>query len=466
MLNFFELKHPKVLNLPLEVQRQKWMPQFFKAFSVVFTVYFVSYIIRQNMNGAQAIFLKQYSMEKKELGSLLFYNGIAYGIGKFLLGFLADRKNTKKVISFLIVIGGLCNVALGSILLNSSSATTMKWAILIFWTLNGLVLAPGGPCSYSTIMRWMPKSKQSTWLGRWNISHNVGGMIAPTFAAVVAGIFFNKAVGGFFVIPGILAILVGIWGMFFGKDDPMELGWNDAAAVWGEIEDEAERKEEEEEKKEKVSKSKVFVEYVLKNPWVWLLALANIFVYVVRLGVATWVISYANLVLKQEIIKSTTLLGAFELSAMVGSLFLGKFSDKIKGRRMLLSGIVMILSSIGVYFYSKADTMFELQVAMALCGFFIFGPQLLIGVSVVKFVPKKAVAVANGITGTTAYILGDALIAKKILPKFIKTDTKEGWHHMFTLMYISIIIGSILMFIVAIAEEKRIRKDQTLEKNK
>ena len=151
---------------------------------------------------------------------------------------------------------------------------------------------------------------------------------------------------------------------------------------------------------------------------------------------------------------------------MIGSLVLGRFSDKIKGRRMLLSGIVMILSSIGVYLYSRADTMQELLIAMAACGFFIFGPQLLIGVSVVKFVPKKAVAVANGITGTTAYILGDALISKKILPMFIKTDTKEGWHHMFTIMYISIIIGSILMFIVAIAEEKRIRKEQALEKAK
>jgi OPA family hexose phosphate transport protein UhpT-like MFS transporter len=35
-------------------------------------------------------------------------------------------------------------------------------------------------------------------------------------------------------------IVVGVWGMFFGKDDPEELGWNAAAAIWGEEKDEEE----------------------------------------------------------------------------------------------------------------------------------------------------------------------------------------------------------------------------------
>ncbi|MDR1012754.1 MAG: MFS transporter, partial [Lactobacillales bacterium] len=223
-----------------------------------------------------------------------------------------------------------------------------------------------------------------------------------------------------------------------------------------------ERQDEKEEKKKEISKGQIFVEYVLKNPFVWLLALANIFVYVVRLGVATWVIFYANLALGHGVKESTVLLAAFEFSAMIGSLFLGWLSDRIKGRRMLVSGFVMLLTYIGVYYYSKADTMSELLISMALCGFFIFGPQLLIGVSVVKFVPKKAVAVANGVTGTTAYILGDALISKKILPIFVDKNSKEGWHKMFIIMFICIFIGALLMFIVAAQEEKRIRKEQAL----
>ncbi len=41
-------------------------------------------------------------------------------------------------------------------------------------------------------------------------------------------------------------------------------------------------------------------------------------------------------------------------------------------------------------------------------GFLAFGPQLLIGVAAVGFVPKKAIGAADGIKGTFAYLIGDS----------------------------------------------------------
>ena len=41
-------------------------------------------------------------------------------------------------------------------------------------------------------------------------------------------------------------------------------------------------------------------------------------------------------------------------------------------------------------------------------GFLVFGPQLLIGVAAVGFVPKKAIGAADGIKGTFAYLIGDS----------------------------------------------------------
>ncbi len=38
----------------------------------------------------------------------------------------------------------------------------------------------------------------------------------------------------------------------------------------------------------------------------------------------------------------------------------------------------------------------------------MFGPQLLIGVAAVGFVPKKAIGAADGIKGTFAYLIGDS----------------------------------------------------------
>lgn len=38
----------------------------------------------------------------------------------------------------------------------------------------------------------------------------------------------------------------------------------------------------------------------------------------------------------------------------------------------------------------------------------MFGPQLLIGVAAVGFVPKQGISVADGVKGTFAYLIGDS----------------------------------------------------------
>jgi OPA family hexose phosphate transport protein UhpT-like MFS transporter len=395
-----------------------------------------------------------------QLANMTLPYSIAYGLGKTLLAFLVDERNSKKIMSFLVVLGGIANIGIGAFYFTNMSLNALIIGTALIWGVNGLVLSPGGPCAYSTIMRWLPKSKQATWIGRWNVSHNLGGAFAAITAAAIAEKFFQNQIGAYFIIPGLLAVLVGIWGIFFGNDDPAELGWDSPATVWGESEEVAELIEEkEEEEKGEISKKEIFFNYVLKNRWVILLCLANIFVYIIRMGITSWVIYYAALALQHTLSGSASLLIPFEMSALVGSLFLGWLTDRVKGRRMLVSGIMMILTLGGIFLYSRADTLGELTIAMIVCGFLIFGPQLLIGVSVVKFVPKKAVAVANGLTGTFAYIFGDVL-AKQLIPRVANQYTRTGWNKMFVILAVSAVIGSIIMFIVAAEEERRIRADK------
>jgi len=461
MGGLFDIKHKPSVNLSLDEQRRQWMPQFLKAFSVVFLAYFTSYLIRQNMQSANVAMKKTLGMNKHQIGHIMAAFSLTYGLGKTAIGFLVDRKNSKRILSFLIILGGIFNIGIGILYYTDLGVNSLIIWTMILWAMNGLVLSPGGPCSYSTIMRWMPKSRQSTWLGRWNISHNVGGAFAALSAGKIASTFFKGSVGGFFIVPGVFAIFVGIWGIFFAKDDPKELGWNCAADVWGEPEEEIEHEGENGEGS--ISRKEIFFKYVLRNKWLLLLAFANIFVYIIRMGIVSWIVFYSDVILEHKLDSSAGLMIYFEISALVGSIFLGWFTDKIKGRRMLVSGVMMLLTSVGIYFYSIARSVSGLALAMCICGLLIFGPQLLIGVSVVKFVPKKAVAVANGLTGTAAYLVGD-LLAKEGLPKFINRDTRCGWQKMFIIMYISVICGAIIMFIVAVVEEKQIRADEARKK--
>jgi OPA family hexose phosphate transport protein UhpT-like MFS transporter len=315
-------------------------------------------------------------------------------------------------------------------------------------------------------MRWQPRSKQATWLGRWNVSHNVGGASAAIFASFAATKFFGGNIGGFFILPGLLAMSIGVWGMFFGYDDPAELGWNEAGKVWGEVDNEAEIKEKEKEEAlgEEFSKWQIFLKHVLTNPWVLIVCFSNIFVYIIRMGMVKWVIYYArDAKLETDITKLSVLLAVIELTAIVGSLFFGWLSDRLKGRRMVISGVIMLLLFVGSIIYQNAKSYSALAAAMCFCGFLIFGPQLLIGISVVKFAPKKAIAVANGLSGTFGYLFGD-LLALQLIGRLVGDPKKHAdWGKMFIILMVSAIIGAILMFIAAVGEERNIRMERKLE---
>jgi OPA family hexose phosphate transport protein UhpT-like MFS transporter len=177
-MGFFDIKRKASANIPLKEQKRRWMPQFAKAFMVVFTAYFASYMIRNNMNVAQVQLKTQLGMTADQFANMILPYSIAYGFGKTLLAFLVDERNSKKIMSFLVLLGGIANMVIGTFYFTNMSLNALIIGTALIWGVNGLVLSPGGPCAYSTIMRWLPKSKQATWLGRWNVSHNLGGAFA------------------------------------------------------------------------------------------------------------------------------------------------------------------------------------------------------------------------------------------------------------------------------------------------
>jgi len=58
--------------------------------------------------------------------------------------------------------------------------------------------------------------------------------------------------------------------------------------------------------------------------------------------------------------------------------------------------------------YQHASNQYIYLASLFALGFLVFGPQLLIGVAAVGFVPKKAIGAADGIKGTFAYLIGDS----------------------------------------------------------
>lgn len=78
------------------------------------------------------------------------------------------------------------------------------------------------------------KKNRGTFLGMWNISHNIGGAGAAGVALFGANYFFDGNVAGMFIVPAIIAIVVAFIGFFMGSDSPEAYGLGTAEELFEE----------------------------------------------------------------------------------------------------------------------------------------------------------------------------------------------------------------------------------------
>ncbi|KIP79111.1 MULTISPECIES: hexose-6-phosphate:phosphate antiporter [Vibrio] len=455
MLKFLEQVRKPTLDLPVEARRKMWFKPFIQSYLVVFIGYLTMYLIRKNFNVAQNDMISTYGLSMTDLGLIGLGFSITYGIGKTVVSYYADGKNTKQFLPFMLILSGLAMLGFSFSMGGGSASLFMMVA---FYALSGFFQSTGGPSSYSTITKWTPRNKRGSYLGLWNMSHNVGGAGAAGVALFGANYLFDGHVIGMFVFPSIIAIIVGFIGMRFGNDSPEAYGLGKVEELF----DEAVSEEDEAAEENQMTKKEIFVEYVLKNKVIWLLCFANIFLYIVRIGIDQWstVYAYQELGLSKETAISGFTL--FEVGALVGTLMWGYLSDLANGRRALVACVSLGLIIVSLEFYQHATSEFMYLASLFVLGFLVFGPQLLIGVAAVGFVPKKAISVADGVKGTFAYLIGDSFA--KLGLGMIADGTPifglTGWKGTFAALDTSAMICIVLLAFVAIAEEKKIRQNK------
>ncbi|EKO3583487.1 hexose-6-phosphate:phosphate antiporter [Vibrio metschnikovii] len=455
MLKFLEQVRKPTLDLPLEVRRKMWFKPFIQSYLVVFIGYMAMYLVRKNFNIAQNDLISTYGLSMTELGLIGLGFSITYGIGKTVVSYYADGKNTKQFLPFMLILSGIAMLGFSFSL---GGGSVSLFLMIAFYSLSGLFQSTGGPSSYSTITKWTPRNKRGSYLGLWNMSHNVGGAGAAGVALFGANYLFDGHVIGMFVFPSLLAIVIGFIGLRYGSDSPEAYGLGKVEELFNEAISEEDTAAEE----NQMTQWQIFVEYILKNKVIWLLCFANIFLYVVRIGIDQWSTVYAfqELGLSKEVAISGFTM--FEVGALVGTLMWGYLSDLANGRRALVACVSLALIIMTLEFYQHATSELMYLSSLFALGFLVFGPQLLIGVAAVGFVPKKAISVADGVKGTFAYLIGDSFA--KLGLGMIADGTPifglTGWKGTFAALDTSAFLCIGLLAFVAIAEEKKIRKEK------
>jgi OPA family glycerol-3-phosphate transporter-like MFS transporter len=325
IFDWFKPPPPKP-RLPPEVVARLYPRYRWRIFESAFITYATFYIVRNNFAPVSKEIGEALHYTKPMIGDLLAGTAIAYGIGKFVMGYFSDRSDSRKYVAVGLLLTATLNFLFG--------ATTHYWAHLALWTLNGFVQGMGyGPCSRG-LSHWFSVSERGRVFGAWNISHNVGGGIAGWLAAFCAEHWGWRSA---FFVPGVIAVLGAIYLFWRVRDTPQSEGLPPIEEYRNDWPPEEQQPHERE-----LTFKEMFLHYILPNKMLWLLAFANVFVYIARYAMVDWGPTYLK-----ETKGASLAAGGFstlviEFAGIAGMLSMGWLSDKLGGRRARVSVMTMI----------------------------------------------------------------------------------------------------------------------------
>ncbi|OLA77299.1 MAG: hypothetical protein BHW55_05215 [Candidatus Melainabacteria bacterium 35_41] len=377
-----------------------------------FIAYVVFHICRKNIAVALPSMGKALNLSNTELGLLGSTLYVTYGIGKFVNGVIADKANVRTFLPTALILSAICNLCfvLSAVFITPGhvsffglpSATVLLWVMAFFWGANGWFQSCGFPPVAKSLSYWFSNSERGTKWSLWSTSHQIG-----VFAAVMVSGFAIDKFGwkAAFYIPAVICIITGLWLYDRLRDKPQSLGLPDVEKY---REEPVACNSETEEEKDNRSYFQIFKEHIIFNPVIWMLAIAYIFVYIIRFGTEDWLVKYLvevkgnSLTLASSKLSSLALIGAF------GAILAGVISDKVyKGNRTPINIIFLIclIMSLLAFAQNPADNNFMDFVFAAMIGMFTAGPQMLIGgLCAVESSSKKVASASIGFTGIFGYV--------------------------------------------------------------
>lgn len=403
-------------------QRKKYNKWRLRILISVILGYATYYLCRQNFSMIMPSFMEEFSYSKTQVGFILSMASIVYGIGKFVNGYISDKSNPR----FFMPIGLVCSAVVTFILGFADSLLFLG----IFWTLNNWFQSMGWPPVARMITHWFaPKELGTKWaLGA--ASHQVGGAITVIFSGyLVSNLGWRFA----FFIPGIIAIVVAYILVNRLRQSPNELGFPPVEAYKGDKSFDSNNQEE-------YINSTEIIRKVFFSKKMWCICFANMCLYSVRLGIIFW----APLFLKEfkgiSISEAGWQVASYEVVGLIGGFTAGLMSDKLfHGQRGQVGSLFMACLAIALIGFWQIPSGYHLfsTIFLILVGFFVYGPQVLVGVASADFVSKKAVGTANGLAGTMGY-LGSSISG--VCVGWISDHL--GWEAVFVFFIISALAGA------------------------
>ncbi len=412
-----------------EIVKKKYRYWRLRTFYSMYIGYAFFYFSRKSFTFAMPMMIQDLGFDKAQLGYLGSIFSLSYGLSKFMSGILSDESNPRYFMALGLILTGIFNIFFGF------SSSLILFAL--FWGMNGWFQGWGWPPCAKLLTHWYSQSERGRWWSIWNTSHNLGGGIIPVIVAIVAN---SMGWRWAMYVPGGSCILMGFLLIDRLRDVPQSLGLPPVEKFRKEPSEVARQNHE----KENATAREILVEYVLKNKYIWVLALASFFVYVIRTAINDWTVLFLMESKKYSLVAAGTTVFWFEMGGFLGSLAAGWFSDLFfRGKRGPVNALFAFFVVFALLAMWKAPGALLLvdSLLMFVIGFFIFGPQMLIGVAAAELSHKQAAGTATGfVSGFFGY--AGAAVAGGPLGTIVRD---WGWESFFVVLTVSGVMAVLLL---------------------
>ena len=418
---------------------------------VLFVGYALFYFVRKNLGMAIPAMEAELGISKMQLGIFLTLHSIIYGFSRFVNGMLVDRFSKRKVMSLGLLLTCAVNLFICFSpklncmldLLDADGKATLGLVYLIgsLWVLNGYLQGMGVPPCVSLLAHWVKPNELATKQSLWNVSHTIGAGLVVALCGFMLDHYGYSAWYLCFLVPALIA-LVGVPVLWFGlKDDPTEVGLPPVEKM----EDGESIKDDSPSPLENIDGAKykrIINKMVFANPFIWIIAVSNFCIYVIRLTILDWGASFLTETKGMDIAEAGGLLATTEiLGGTMGMLLAGWLSDKLfasKAHRTCFFCIVF--ATLTFFLFWKCDSVVLAFIALVLSAFFIYGPQALYGVCASQQATKYAAGTGNGIVGIFGY--ASSVVSGVIFGALAETG---GWDSVFPIAIAFGVAGAVVI---------------------
>ena len=398
--------------------------------STSLTGYAIFYFVRTNISNALPFMSSDLGYSKSKLGILLTVGGLTYGVSKLVNGFLGDRANPRFFMPIGLLLCALMNVFFGL-----SSALVF---LAVFWFLNNWAQGMGFPPCARNMGYWFSPRERGTSFGIWHTGHTAGAALV----SVLTG-FILKHTGDWrlcFFIPAGIAVAGAVLLLLRLRDTPGSLGLPPVEVYRGEESPHdvaAETRANE-------PYLRVAIEFVFKNPFMWVISVANLLVYTLRYATLHWGPTYLYELKGMSTVSRAVLHSGGEVAGLVSALAAGYAADRyFRGRagRVCVLAMAAMAAAVYLFWVTPPSRPWLLATLYLVMGFMVYIPQMLIAAMAMNLATKRAAAVAVGLTGIFGY--ASSLLSGWGVGLIVD---KGGWDGAFILM-----IGCALATLVLMA---------------